>query len=208
MQQQQANEEVQAQRDKVREAKLRAAWEQLPEAERDAILVAVKVENPGLGRWKNMLEPLCLSELETRMKESERREQVNGCCFPRLNLFIEFSDFRCSAAELEPTLFVQARIVGFRFVTSKSFLLSSQCRAIGLTVDLRCFDVSTAAAVARVVKYHRGDDGSQQVVDDLGSVLPQVDGVKPEFLVQILLDGEHPLNPSRLGLLDPCNSWP
>ena len=68
--QRQANEEVQAQRDKVREARLRAAWEQLPEAERDAILVAVKVENPGLGRWKNMLEPLCLSELESRMKES------------------------------------------------------------------------------------------------------------------------------------------
>ena len=56
--------------DKVREARLRAAWEQLPEAERNAILVAVKVENPGLGRWKNMLEPLCLSELESRMNES------------------------------------------------------------------------------------------------------------------------------------------
>jgi hypothetical protein len=68
--QQQAIEEVQAQHDKVREARLRAAWEQLPQAERDAILVAVKVENPGLGRWKNMLEPLYLSELETRMKES------------------------------------------------------------------------------------------------------------------------------------------
>jgi Replication initiator protein A len=68
--QRQAIEEVQAQCDKVREARLRAAWEKLPEAERDAILVAVKVENPGLGRWKNMLEPLCLSELETRMKEN------------------------------------------------------------------------------------------------------------------------------------------
>jgi hypothetical protein len=68
--QRQANEEVQAQRDKVRESRLRAAWEQLSEAERDAILVAVKDENPGLGRWKNMLEPLCLSELESRIKES------------------------------------------------------------------------------------------------------------------------------------------
>ena len=64
--QQQARDEVQAQRDKAREAKLRAAWEQLPEAEREAILAAVKSENPGLGRWKNMLEPLCLSVLETR----------------------------------------------------------------------------------------------------------------------------------------------
>ena len=68
--QRQASEDVQAQRDKLREARLRAAWEQLPQAERDAILVVVKEENPGLGRWKHMLEPLCLSVLETRMKES------------------------------------------------------------------------------------------------------------------------------------------
>ena len=66
----QANEAIQAQRDKVREAKLRAAWERLPETEREAILVAVRAENPGLGRWKNMLEPLCLSELETRMHDN------------------------------------------------------------------------------------------------------------------------------------------
>ena len=64
--QQQANAAVQAQRDKIREARLRAAWEQLSQTERDAILVVVKDENPGLGRWKNMLEPLCLSALETR----------------------------------------------------------------------------------------------------------------------------------------------
>jgi hypothetical protein len=66
-QQPRLSDEVQAQRDKLREAKLRAAWDQLPEAERDAILVAVKSQNPGLGRWKNLLEPLCLSELETRL---------------------------------------------------------------------------------------------------------------------------------------------
>ena len=65
-----ARDEVQAQRDKAREAELRAAWERLPEAEREAILAAVKAENPGLGRWKNMLEPLCLAALEARMNES------------------------------------------------------------------------------------------------------------------------------------------
>ena len=27
----------------------------LPQAEREAILAAVKSQNPGLGRWKNML---------------------------------------------------------------------------------------------------------------------------------------------------------
>ena len=63
-------EEDQDQRDKAREAKLRAAWERLTEAEREAIRTAVKAENPGLGRWKNMLEPLCLTALEARMGES------------------------------------------------------------------------------------------------------------------------------------------
>jgi hypothetical protein len=51
-----------------REAELRAAWERLPDAEREAILAAVKAENPGLSRWKRMLEPLCLAALEARLK--------------------------------------------------------------------------------------------------------------------------------------------
>ncbi len=42
------------------------------EAEREAIRAAVKADNPGLGRWKNMLEPLCLAALEAR----EARPQV------------------------------------------------------------------------------------------------------------------------------------
>jgi hypothetical protein len=67
--QRQASEEIQAEHDKIKEARLRATWEQLSQSERDAILVAVRAENPGLGRWKNMLEPLCLSELETRLKD-------------------------------------------------------------------------------------------------------------------------------------------
>jgi hypothetical protein len=64
---QQQSDEAQAQRDKAREAKLRAAWEQLTETERESILTAVKADNPGLGRWKKMLEPLCLAVLETRL---------------------------------------------------------------------------------------------------------------------------------------------
>src|SRR3984957_9436453 len=51
---------------KAKEADLRSRWEKLPEAERDAIRAAVRVANPGLGRWKNMLEPLCLAALEAR----------------------------------------------------------------------------------------------------------------------------------------------
>ena len=51
---------------KARDAELRARWDLLPEAERESIRAAVKAENPGLGRWKNMLEPLCLAALEAR----------------------------------------------------------------------------------------------------------------------------------------------
>jgi hypothetical protein len=68
--QQQTGAEIQAQCDKVREERLRAAWNQLPESQREAIRAVVQSENPGLGRWKNMLEPLCLSELESRMNET------------------------------------------------------------------------------------------------------------------------------------------
>jgi hypothetical protein len=54
-------------RARTREAELRAAWDRLPESERDAILATVKAENPGLSRWKKMLEPLCLDLLEVRL---------------------------------------------------------------------------------------------------------------------------------------------
>ncbi len=57
----------QAESDKAREERLRAAWEALPESEREAIRAAVKAENPGVGRWKNVLEPLYLAALEARM---------------------------------------------------------------------------------------------------------------------------------------------
>jgi hypothetical protein len=53
--------------DRAREATLCAAWEKLPESERDEILAAVKAENPGLSRFRKLLEPLCLSALEARM---------------------------------------------------------------------------------------------------------------------------------------------
>jgi len=51
---------------KARETDLRARWEKLPEAEQEAIRASVRAANPGLGRWKNMLEPLCLAALEAR----------------------------------------------------------------------------------------------------------------------------------------------
>ena len=49
---------------KRRDAALRARWDGLTNAERDAIKLAVRAANPSLGRWKNMLEPLCLAALD------------------------------------------------------------------------------------------------------------------------------------------------
>ena len=69
VQQLQLSDDMRSQRDKSHEARLRAAWDQLPHSEREEILATVKSQNPSLGRWKNMLEPLCLSELETRLNE-------------------------------------------------------------------------------------------------------------------------------------------
>ncbi len=54
----------------TREANLRTHWEALPPSSRDAITARVKADNPGLRRWKTMLEPLCLAELG-RLLESE-----------------------------------------------------------------------------------------------------------------------------------------
>ncbi len=50
----------------ARQAELRAAWERLPESERDSILAAVKAENPGLVRWPTMIAACCLAALEKR----------------------------------------------------------------------------------------------------------------------------------------------
>jgi hypothetical protein len=54
-------------RTRAREAELRAAWERLPDDEREAILAAVKAENPGLSRWRNMLAPPCFAAMEARL---------------------------------------------------------------------------------------------------------------------------------------------
>ncbi len=64
-----AEAEAKARADADREARLRAAWEALPEDRRDAILAAVKAEHPGLSRWRKMLEPLCLAALEARIRD-------------------------------------------------------------------------------------------------------------------------------------------
>ncbi len=62
-----------AERERNREEELRSAWEGLPEAEREEILAVVKIENPGISRWRKMLEPLCLAALETRLKSGRQK---------------------------------------------------------------------------------------------------------------------------------------
>ena len=55
----------------AREAELRTHWESLPASSREAITARVKAENPGLRRWKTMLEPLCLAELGRLLEANE-----------------------------------------------------------------------------------------------------------------------------------------
>ena len=38
-------------------------------------MAVVKAENPGLGRWKKMLEPLCLAALEARRSQPKAPAQ-------------------------------------------------------------------------------------------------------------------------------------
>ena len=64
---QQQEDDAQTARESVREANLRDAWDRLTDSDRDAILTTVKAENPGISRWRKMLEPLCLTALEARM---------------------------------------------------------------------------------------------------------------------------------------------
>jgi hypothetical protein len=66
-----AEAEAAARAEADREARLKATWEKLPDDQRDAILAAVKAENPGLSRWKKMLEPLCLAALEARLRDGK-----------------------------------------------------------------------------------------------------------------------------------------
>jgi hypothetical protein len=60
---------------KAKETELKARWEKLSEAERESIRATVKADNPGLGRWKNMLEPLCLAALEARDASPQARQK-------------------------------------------------------------------------------------------------------------------------------------
>ncbi len=59
-----AEEEAAARAAAAREAALKARWDALQPAQRDAIMAKMKAEHPELRRWKSMLMPFCLEELE------------------------------------------------------------------------------------------------------------------------------------------------
>ncbi|MCU1376833.1 MAG: Replication initiator protein [Actinomycetia bacterium] len=59
-------ERAETSRTAKKEADLKAKWEALDDAERAEITAQVKAENPGLRRWKAMMEPLCLAALDAR----------------------------------------------------------------------------------------------------------------------------------------------
>jgi hypothetical protein len=66
-----AAEATAAEMARVREARSRECWEALTDPQRDAITARVRAENPGLRRWKSMIEPLCLAELDRLMAAGE-----------------------------------------------------------------------------------------------------------------------------------------
>jgi hypothetical protein len=74
--QQQRRDRDESDRAQSREAELRATWERLPDVEREAILATVKAENPGLSRWRKMLEPLCFAALEARLNSPREAQQT------------------------------------------------------------------------------------------------------------------------------------
>lgn len=68
-----ADARAETERARAHEAELKAAWECLPQPERDEILAAVKAANPGISRWRAMLEPLCLAALEARLGAARQK---------------------------------------------------------------------------------------------------------------------------------------
>ena len=75
-------ERVESERLALRDLELRARWDALDDAERASITAQVKAENPGLRRWKTMLVPLCLAELERRLAGGAPRIPSQGTLFP------------------------------------------------------------------------------------------------------------------------------
>ena len=66
-----AEEEVALKTQTAKEASLKTRWDALTTAQHDAITARVRAEHPGLKRWKAMLLPLCLAELDRLLAAGE-----------------------------------------------------------------------------------------------------------------------------------------
>jgi hypothetical protein len=64
-------QEARARAQASREAELRDRWAELNDSQREAIARRIRAGNPALRRWKSMLEPLCLAELERLIEANE-----------------------------------------------------------------------------------------------------------------------------------------
>jgi hypothetical protein len=83
---------------------------------------------------------------------------------------------------------------------SDRFLVLQFTLRVACPVNGELYSPSTPS-IARIVQDHGSNDRSEQIVDDLGSILTHVDGVEPKFLIHLFLDRKHPLNPTRLDRL-------
>jgi hypothetical protein len=77
-------ERIETDRVTKKDTDLKSKWAAIDDSERDAIMAQVKTENPGLRRWKTMMEPLCLAELERRLAGGAPRPKgpAQGTLFP------------------------------------------------------------------------------------------------------------------------------
>jgi hypothetical protein len=65
-------EETAARAAAAHEAALKTRWDALEPGQRDAIMAKMKAQHPDLRRWKSMLLPLCLAELDRLIQAGGR----------------------------------------------------------------------------------------------------------------------------------------
>jgi hypothetical protein len=73
-----AEEEAAARQAAQREADLRKRWDALTPGQRETITARMRAEHPGLRRWKALLEPLCLAELDRLTQRGEPIPEAEG----------------------------------------------------------------------------------------------------------------------------------
>ena len=192
-----------------REAELKAQWTALSNAQRETIIAKVKAENPALKRWKAMLDPLCLAELERLLATGE---PIPSSVAQATLFGEEASEAQALADSIglrrvcRPGNSATLGAENWRSTLQHAGLRLVSVRSLPFGGGVRVGVVSAGAAVAGVVQDHGGDDRAQEFVDDFGAVLADVDGVEPELAVEVVFDGEHALHAARLAGFTPAGS--